>query len=94
MKHCSSPLALTLGAVIIVLVIQNYAVTSDLSESFDTALGAADVFLFLLGLLSLGVVRNRSKRRQNCVIEALSSAWIAGAKSRIESRVLTEVEHR
>ena len=94
MKRCNSQIALMLGTVITMLVIQDYAATSNLSEGFDTAPGAADVVLFSLGLLSLGVVRNRRNRRQGCTKRNFPIAWLVGQEPRFENRLLKEIEQR
>jgi hypothetical protein len=94
MKFCASPIALTLGAVFITAATQNYFASPGFSTGFDSAIGVAELALFGLGLVSLGIVRNRSKHRQSRANKPLSLAWLTGAESRFENPALTEIENR
>lgn len=94
MKFCASPIALTLGAVFIVLVTHQYVAGPDFSEGSERAIGVAELALFGLGLVSLRIVRNRNKGRQIYAYEPLSIAWLAGTESGFENPALTEIENR
>lgn len=85
MKLWSSPIALTLGAVFIILATQNYALDAVYFAGFDRAIGVSELVLIGLGLLSLRIVRNRSRRRKICNIEPLAISWLACAEARPEN---------
>ena len=93
MKFFASPIALTLGAVFITVATQHYVAGPGFSVGFDSSIGVAELALFGMGLVSLGIVRNRSKHRQSCAIKPLSLAWLSGAESRFENPALTEIEN-
>ena len=91
MKLCSSPIALILGAVFIILATQDYAVDPNFSVDADSAFGVSELALIGLGLLALRIVRNRSTRRKICSIEPLAISWLACTEARPGNPNLTEI---
>ena len=66
MKLCSSPIAMMLGAVLILLATRNYALHSDFFADFDSALEVGELVLIALGLLSLRMVKNSRRVLRRC----------------------------